>query len=79
MDAGSYWRISDLQEQNSILRDQLSEKDSQIDHLTQLLAMSTKNVGMLTEQLEVKNALIAAHSQSWWHKLYILFRGVNRI
>ena len=78
-------RISDLTNQNSTLRNQLSEKDrqinekdSQIDHLTQLMALATKNVGILTEQLKAKDALIAVHSQSWWNKLVFRFKGVDR-
>ena len=34
------------------LREQLTEKDNQINHIQQIVAMSQKNIGALTEQLD---------------------------
>ena len=49
--------IGQLQAENAHLRDQLTEKDNQLirrdeqtDHLQQLLAVSQKSIGQLTEQ-----------------------------
>lgn len=41
-----------------LLRDELSHKNEQIDHLHQLLAIQSKTTAALTEQLDAHRALI---------------------
>ena len=50
------------------LRDQLSRKDEQIDHLTQVVAMSQKNIATLSEQ----NQLLLEDQQRrpWWKRIF---------
>ena len=67
-----------LREQLNLLRDQLTLKDKQIDshaqqvdHLTQVVAMSQKNIGALTEQLDDSRQLIEdMRSRSWWKRIF---------
>lgn len=56
--------IQQLQSENAYLRDQLIHRDQQIDHLTQLLAVQTKNNTMLTEQMRTID-----DKRPWWKRL----------
>lgn len=56
--------ISQLQSENQYLREQ-------VDHLTQIVAMSQKNVAMLTEQLDSSRQMISDMRQrSWWKRAF---------
>ncbi|MCZ6676676.1 MAG: helix-turn-helix domain-containing protein [Candidatus Poribacteria bacterium] len=63
--------IEQCQSSNVLLTDQLTEKDKQIDHLTQVVAMSQKNIGALTEQLDDSRQMIEdMRSRSWWKRIF---------
>ncbi len=71
-----------LQTENALLREQLTEKDNQltrrdeqIDHLTQIVAMSQKNIGALTEQLDDSRQMIEDMRQrrTVWQRLRAVF------
>ena len=59
------------------LREQLTRRDGhiesltqEIDRLTQVVAMSQKNIGALTEQLDDSRQMIEdMRSRSWWKRL----------
>ncbi len=51
-------RNGDAPEVLDLLRDELSHKNEQIDHLHQLLAIQSKTTAALTEQLDAHRALI---------------------
>ncbi len=60
-----------LQSEISHLREQLIRRDKQIDHLTQVVAMSQKNIGALTEQLDGSRQMIEdMRSRSWWKRIF---------
>jgi len=51
--------------------EQLSRRDEQIDHFQQIVAMSQKNIGALTEQLDDSRQLIEdMRSRSWWKRIF---------
>ena len=53
------------------LESQLARHAQQIDHLTQVVAMSQKNIGALTEQLDDSRQMIEdMRSRSWWKRLF---------
>ena len=65
--------IQQLQSENAHLREQLTRRDEQIDHLTQLLAMQTKTTVALTEQLDAERALIEdlrRRKPSVWKRIF---------
>ena len=51
-EAGTSMVIDQMQSEITHLRDQLQGRDTQIDHLTQLLAMQTNQNTLLVEQLD---------------------------
>jgi len=59
-------RISDFQTQ-------VTEKDKQIDHLQQLVAMETRNVAMLTEQLNDSKLMLEdlRTRKPFWKRLWV--------
>lgn len=67
-----------LTSENQLLRDQLNEKDQQIesliqqlDHSQQIAAFSQKNIGALTEQLDDSRQMIEdMRSRSWWKRIF---------
>ncbi len=60
--------IQFLREQS---REQLQRRDEQINHLTQVVAMSQKNIGALTEQLDDSRQMIEdMRSRSWWKRIF---------
>jgi len=60
--------------QLNIVKQQLSKKDEQIDHLHQLLAMKEKNMDSLVSQLEQKNLMLEdLQNRSVWKKLRAVF------
>ena len=69
---------SEVEHLRSQLKEQLAEKDKQIDshaqqndHLTQIVAMSQKNIGALTEQLNDSRQMIEdMRSRSWWKRIF---------
>ena len=69
---------SEVEHLRSQLKEQLAEKDKQIDshaqqndHLTQIVAMSQKNIGALTEQLDDSRQMIEdMRSRSWWKRIF---------
>jgi hypothetical protein len=64
-------RILDLRDQLTEKDEQLSRKDEQVDHLTQIVAMSQKNIGALTEQLNDSRQMIEdMRSRSWWKRIF---------
>ena len=67
--------IEQCQSSNVLLRDQLTEKDKQIDHLTQVVAMSQKNIAALTEQLDTSRQMIEDMRQrrTVWQRLKAVF------
>ena len=67
--------IGQLQAENAHLRDQLTEKDNQLirrdeqtDHLQQLLAVSQKSIGQLTEQNQF--LLEDTRRRTWWKQIF---------
>ena len=67
--------IGQLQAENAHLRDQLTEKDNQLirrdeqtDHLQQLLAVSQKSIGQLTEQNQF--LLEDPRRRTWWKQIF---------
>ena len=67
--------IGQLQAENAPLRDQLTEKDNQLirrdeqtDHLQQLLAVSQKSIGQLTEQNQF--LLEDTRRRTWWKQIF---------
>ncbi len=67
--------IGQLQAENAHLRDQLTEKDNQLirrdeqtDHLQQLLAVSQKSIGQLTEQNQL--LLEDTRRRTWWKRIF---------
>ncbi len=56
-------------------REQLSRRDEQIDHFQQIVAMSQKNIGALTEQLSDSRQLIEDMRQrkTVWQRLKAVF------
>jgi uncharacterized coiled-coil protein SlyX len=53
------------------LEDQLARHAQQIDHLTQVVAMSQKNIGALTEQLDDSRQMIEdMRTCSWWKRIF---------
>ena len=59
-------RNGDAPEVLDLLRDELSHKNEQIDHLHQLLAMQTKTTAALTERLQ---AIEDMRRWNWWQRL----------
>ena len=57
------------------LREQLAEKDNQINHSQQIVAMSQKNIGALTEQLDDSRQMIEDMRQrrTVWQRLKGVF------
>ncbi len=57
------------------LREQLTEKDNQINHIQQIVAMSQKNIGALTEQLDDSRQMIEDMRQrrTVWQRLKGVF------
>jgi len=57
------------------LREQLTEKDNQINHSQQIAAMSQKNIGALTEQLDDSRQMIEDMRQrrTVWQRLKGVF------
>ena len=57
------------------LREQLAEKDNQINHSQQIVAMSQKNIGALTEQLDDSRQMIKDMRQrrTVWQRLKAVF------
>ncbi|MCH8295194.1 helix-turn-helix domain-containing protein [Candidatus Poribacteria bacterium] len=57
------------------LREQLTEKDNQINHIQQIVAMSQKNIGALTEQLDDSRQMIEDMRQrkTVWQQLKAVF------
>lgn len=49
------------------MKEQLTEKDKQIDHLQQLLAVSSKSIQQLTEQNTRR--LEDKRKRSWWKRI----------
>jgi len=73
---------SEVEHLRSQLKEQLAEKDKQIDshaqqndHLTQIVAMSQKNIGALTEQLDDSRQMIEDMRQrrTVWQRLKGVF------
>ena len=60
--------ITQLTSENTHLRDQVTEKDKQINHLTQLLAVSQKSIGQLTEQNQF--LLEDTRRRTWWKQIF---------
>ena len=58
----------DLRDEIKHLRVQLTRRDDQIDHLTQLLAIAQKNVSMLTERMQVIEDM--RHRKPLWKRLF---------
>ena len=58
----------DLRDEIKYLRVQLTRRDDQIDHLTQLLAIAQKNVSMLTERMQVIEDM--RHRRPFWKRLF---------
>ena len=56
------------------LREQLTEKDNQINHIQQIVAMSQKNIGALTEQLDDSRQMIEDMRQR--RTVWQLLKGV---
>ncbi len=62
---------SEVQHLREQFGEQLTRKDEQIDHLTQVVAMSQKNIGALTEQLDDSRQMIEdMRSRSWWKRIF---------
>jgi len=64
-----------LEEKDSRILDlqtQVTEKDKQIDHLQQIVAMETKNVAMLTEQLNDSKQMLEdlRTRKPFWKRLF---------
>ena len=57
-----------LRDEITYLREQLTRRDEQIDHLTQLLAIAQKNVSMLTERMQVIEDL--RHRKPLWERIF---------
>ena len=57
------------------LESQLESRDEQVDHLTQVVAMSQKNIGALTEQLLDSRQMIEDMRQrrTVWQRLKAVF------
>ena len=64
-----------LESENRHLREQLARHAQQIDHLTQVVAMSQKNIGALTEQLDDSRQMIEDMRQrrTVWQRLKAVF------
>ena len=64
-----------LQSEISHLREQLVRRDEQIDHFQQIVAMSQKNIGALTEQLDDSRQMIEDMRQrrTVWQRLKAVF------
>ena len=64
-----------LQSEISHLREQLTRRDEQIDHFQQIVAMSQKNIGALTEQLDDSRQMIEDMRQrrTVWQRLKGVF------
>ena len=63
--------VEQLRSENAHIREQLVRRDEQIDHLTQVVAMSQKNIGALTEQLDDSRQMIEdMRSRSWWRRIF---------
>ena len=64
-----------LQSEISHLREQLTRRDEQIDHFQQIVAMSQKNIGALTEQLSDSRQMIEDMRQrrTVWQRLKAVF------
>ena len=64
-----------LQSEISHLREQLARRDEQIDHFQQIVAMSQKNIGALTEQLDDSRQMIEDMRQrrTVWQRLKGVF------
>ncbi len=60
--------ITQLTSENTHLRDQVTEKDKQIDHLQQLLAVSQKSIQQLTEQNQL--LLHDTRKRTWWKRIF---------
>jgi flagellar biosynthesis chaperone FliJ len=53
------------------LREELGEKNKQIEHLHQLLAMQSKTASVLTEQMDAMKQLEdLRQSRPWWRRLF---------
>lgn len=53
------------------LRDQLDRRDEQVSHFTQLLAITQKNVAVLSEQLDTsRQAIEEMRRRSWWQRIF---------
>jgi len=82
LDTNNQSYIQHLESEIGHLRDQLERRDTQtesqaqqIDHLTQVVAMSQKNIGALTEQLSDSRQLIEDMRQrkTVWQRLKAVF------
>jgi excisionase family DNA binding protein len=64
--------IERLQSEVEYLRERLVNRDQEIDHLTQLLAVSHKSIGALTEQLDASRLMIddMRNRPSGWRRLF---------
>ncbi len=63
--------VEQLRSENAHIREQLVRRDEQIDHFQQIVAMSQKNIGALTEQLDDSRQMIEDMRQrlTVWHSL----------
>ena len=68
-----------LQSEISHLREQLARRDEQIDHFQQIVAMSQKNIGALTEQLDDSRQMIEDMRQrkTVWQRIKGVFVDMN--
>ena len=58
--------VEHLRSENERLWDQLRRRDEQIDHLTQLCAMTQKSLALAQERLQLVEEM---RSRRWWHAL----------
>ena len=62
----------DFREEIKYLRDQLVSRDEQVGHLTQVVAMSQKNIAALTEQLDNSRQMLEdmRHRKPLWKRIF---------
>ena len=63
--------IDEMRVQLRVKDTQIESQAQQIDHLTQVVAMSQKNIGTLTEQLDTSRQMIEDMRLSpWWRRIF---------
>ena len=64
-------RIEDLREYLTRRDEHIESLTQELGHLTQIVAMSQKNIGALTEQLDDSRQMIEdMRSRSWWKRIF---------